>query len=102
MAGHLPQFMCLRVCLLSSCRQKRIYRNRVAASAGFLEPNGAFDFCKNCVVFTHPDIVAWMPFRAALTNDDIARDYMLPAIFLHAKALLSESRPLRDEPPAFL
>ena len=62
----------------------------------------AFDLGKESMVGTHADIKAGMPGGAALTRDDVAGNHALAAKGLDAKALALESRPFRDEPPAFL
>ncbi len=54
------------------------------------------------MVLAHADIGAGMPFGAALTHDDVARNHGFRAELLDAERRPSESRPLRDEPPAFL
>jgi hypothetical protein len=42
-----------------------------------------------------------VPGGAALTRNDVTGDHALAAERLDAKALALESRPFRDEPPAF-
>lgn len=42
--------------------------------------------CKQSVVFAHADIGAWMHFRAALADNDVAGKNRFAAEFLYAKA----------------
>ena len=53
------------------------------------------------MVLTDADIGAGMPIRAALTHDNIAAENGSPPNFLTPRRRPSESRPLREEPPAF-
>lgn len=48
------------------------------------------------------DIFARAVFRAALADDNVARNNSLTAGFFNPKRLLSESRPFLVLPPAFL
>ena len=65
----------------------RIYRY-VGAAIGFLaEGDGAGFERKKRVILAHADIDAGMPGRAALTNDDVARNDGFAAELLHAEAL---------------
>ena len=57
---------------------------------------------KQGMVLAQADVVARVPLRAALADDDVAGDDVLAAELLDAEALDCESRPLREEPPAFL
>lgn len=70
--------------------------------AGFTENHFAFNNGENGVILAKANAGAGMPFCAALTHDDIAGDHMLATKFLHTKRLPMVSRPLREEPPAFL
>ena len=54
------------------------------------------------VVTAQADVVARVELGAALADDDVAGQHALAAELLHAEALASKSRPLRDEPPDFL
>jgi hypothetical protein len=54
------------------------------------------------MVLAHADIDAGMPLGAALTNNDVAGEDSFAPNFFTPRRLDSESRPLRDEPPAFL
>ncbi len=58
--------------------------------------------CENRVVLADANIGAGMPLGSALTQNNVARNDSFAAELLYAKALGSESRPLREEPPAFL
>ena len=60
------------------------------------------DLGEQGMVRAHADIKAGMPGGAALTRNDVAGNHELAAERLDAEALARESRPLRDEPPAFL
>jgi hypothetical protein len=41
------------------------------------------------VIASHAAVVAWKPFRAALAEDDVARDYVLFCFFLSSVSSLS-------------
>src|SRR3712207_4478904 len=49
------------------------------------ESDSAIGRGKEGVVFAHADIGAGMPFRAALTNNDVASNHLLIAELLDAK-----------------
>ena len=61
-----------------------------------------FDECKERMIFADADVIAGVPLGAALAHDNVARETALAAEKLHAQALASRLRPLRDDPPAFL
>ena len=44
----------------------------VDTAAVLIEVDVAINTCVDGVIFTHVDIVAWVPFGAALTDDDVA------------------------------
>ena len=52
-----------------------------------LEANDAVNERKQRVVGALPDVVAGMPLRAALANDDVAGLHGLAAVLLHAAIL---------------
>jgi hypothetical protein len=66
------------------------------------ELHGAFGQREQGVVLADADVFARVEFGAALANDDVAGEDELAAVALDARRLLSESRPLRELPPAFL
>ena len=80
----------------------RAYRNERAAIAFGVKLDMAFDLGKESMIGTHADIEAGMPGGAALTRDDVAGNHMLATKALMPRRLPLESRPFRDEPPAFL
>jgi hypothetical protein len=54
------------------------------------------------VILAHADILARIILGAALADDDVARNDGSPPDFFTPRRRPALSRPLRDEPPAFL
>jgi hypothetical protein len=71
------------VTLFSSFRQRDDRYERPAFDA-FVEFNVAFGGREDRVIFAHADILAWPPFGAPLTNNDIARNDAFTPEFLDA------------------
>ena len=59
----------------------------VDATATFIEINVTFYVSVDGVIFTHVNIVTWLPLRAALTDDDVTWDNDFTTKFLNAEAL---------------
>ncbi len=76
------------VALLSSCRHRD--NGHEGASVGTsAEFHVTFGCCEDGVVLADADIVARVPFGAALADDDIAGDDAFTAEFLDAEAAAS-------------
>ena len=54
------------------------------------------------MVAANADVAAGMPLGAALARDNVAGDDVFAAENLDSQPLAAESRPLREDPPAFL
>ena len=54
------------------------------------------------VVLAAADVVAGLPFRAALASEDVAAEHCSPPNFLRPSRCAFESRPFLDEPTPFL
>ena len=67
-----------------------------------LELHLAVDQREDRVVAAEADIGARLPLGAALAEDDVAGDTASPPNFLMPRRRPAVSRPLREEPPAFL
>lgn len=63
--------------------------DELALAALVLELDEAFDQCEERIVFAAADIIARLPFRAALASKDIAAKDMLAAELLEAETLCS-------------
>src|SRR5579871_4616421 len=81
--------------VLLGCGLGHRYNRHEHAALGFgTELDATFDFREQRVVRAHADIEPRMPLRAALTRDDIARDDVLAAERLDAKALARRVAPV--------
>ena len=80
----------------------RKYRYEGAAIGFGAELDVAFNLGEQSMVSAHADIKAGMPGGAALARDNVTGNDMLAAERLDPEPLARQSRPFRDEPPAFL
>jgi len=87
---------------LFRCFGHRPHRHVSAALEALLELDFAADFGEQSVVLAHGHIGARMHLGAALAHNDVARKDDLTAEALTPSRWLLESRPLREDPPAFL
>ena len=67
-----------------------------------LERHAAVDEREQGMVLAHADVAARIEFGAALAHEDVAGDDASPPNFFTPRRRPAESRPLREEPPAFL
>jgi len=71
--------------LLFCCLRERCHRDKGFVIAPACEGNMAFDQCKNRVILAKANAFARVHFRAALTNNDVARNNMFAAKLFDAK-----------------
>lgn len=77
-------------------------RHELPAALAGAEADGARRFGVERMVAADPDIGAGMPLGAAPTHDDVAGFHGFAPKHLTPRRRPAVSRPLRDEPPAFL
>jgi len=68
-------------------RTGSVNTDELTFAAFVLKFNETFDQREQCVVFTDADVVAGLPFGAALTSEDVAAENVLAAKFLEPKPL---------------
>ncbi len=75
----------------------------VDAATFLIEEDSSADQSKQCVVAAHSDVLAGVPFRAVLTDQNVAgNDNLTPNFFTPSRFAL-ESRPLRlDLVPSYV
>ena len=83
-----------------ACRH--VYIDEFAAKLAVAERDAAGGKREQGMVLADADVRARIIFGAALAHDDVAADDALAAELLHAEARPALSRPLREDPPAFL
>jgi hypothetical protein len=94
-----PRFMST-VLLCRSLRHR--YNGHVGAAFSFrCELNLSIDEREQRVIFAGADITTGVPFGAALARKDIAGEHDFAVDFKPSRRP-AESRPFREDPPAFL
>jgi hypothetical protein len=85
--GLLPPVESLEDLLLGSLQLRCCYYIHVTTCAFVFELDLTVGECKQRVIDTDADIVAGVPLRATLTNEDVAAANGFTTELLHAKAL---------------